>query len=247
MRLFLLFVALVFISATKSDYKILKENPHVSSQERRAVKIGLMPLEHPIRPILNSIFSPSRAMASVAALRKAGFKILKIQPRSYILVVRHPRMPGYLIKLYLDSESREKKGHPGWYWFMKRILGRNSLARCIEKNEIKRIKVPGKWIYPLPHSTRNHFVLVVEDMNLLSSRENILAWKNNVTKELLDELYTIIRKCGGSSLRPSNIPFCKNGKIAFIDTEYPGAKPDYVSIRPYLSPAMRSYWDTLTK
>lgn len=251
---FLVCLAFIFVSASKADYKELKNNPYVGSSERHAVKEGLMPRDHPIRPILDALFSDARVTATTKSLRKAGFRILKSQPRSFILVVKHPSLPGYLIKLHLDSEVRQKRGHPGWYWFAKRVYGAKQIARCIDKKEIRHFKVPGKWLYPLPvyplhrpGSDRKNVVLVVEDMKLLSREDNYNAWKTLITRKHLDELYTILKKCGGSSLRPSNIPFSRDGKIAFIDTEYPGATPRYSDIRPYLSRPMQAYWDKLTQ
>lgn len=253
MRRYLLYLALIFVSASKADYKELKENPYVSSDERHAVKEGLMPREHPIRPILDALFSDTRVTATKGSLKKAGFRILKSQPRSFILVVKHPSLPGYLIKLHLDSEIRLKRGHPGWYWFAKRVYGAKQIARCIKKNHLRHFKVPGKWLYPLPvyplhqpGSDRKNVILVVEDMRLLPKEENVNAWKTLITPKHLDELYIILKKCGGSSLRPSNIPFSRDGKIAFIDTEYPDTKPRYNEIRPHLSRPMQAYWDKLT-
>jgi hypothetical protein len=55
----------------------------------------------------------------------------------------------------------------------------------------------------------------------------------------------IIQGAGGSSYRPDNIRLVKQGKFAFIDTEYTGDQRDYESIIQYLAPPMRKYWLTL--
>ena len=49
------------------------------------------------------------------------------------------------------------------------------------------------------------------------------------------------------SVFPDNIPFTKDGKMAFIDTEHHHLWPvDYYRLERYLSPEMKTYWKNLT-
>ena len=84
--------------------------------------------------------------------------------------------------------------------------------------------------FSLPNSTSvdQPFVLLVDDMDLVSKQENEVAWKSMITREHLNELYLIITRAGGSSYRPDNIWLTKHGKFAFVDTEYP--KNNFITI-----------------
>jgi hypothetical protein len=184
--------------------------------------------------------------------RKAGFQTLVVKSRSFIRVARHPLVPGYLFKVVLDSELREKRDKPEWYWFLQRCKGAKQIRDVIEANDFKHFAVPRKWIYPLSKSpappktkeyTQKAVVLIVEDMDIVDDHANVQAWKHEITQEHLDELYVIIREAKGSSYRASNIPYTRRGVFAFIDTEYPHSTPDFKRIRKSLSPNMLSYWD----
>jgi hypothetical protein len=216
------------------------------------LKQHILPADHPAKPALDAIFLSERATKNASTFRASGFITLFRQSRSFIRVARHPFLPGYLLKVYLDSEHRQKRKRAGWEWLLRRCEGAEKIRKILVKNGIKYFLVPEKWLYPLPShcesaASNQPFVLLVEDMHLVSREENNLAWKSLITKEHLDELYLIITRAGGSSYRPANIWLTRHGKFAFIDTEYPTQKCDYSSISSYLSPEMRNYWEYLTR
>lgn len=247
--LYLLSIALV-TTTLAADYPHFDNNTNITRKERAALHDCLIPLDHPIKPILDNIFTSSRVTLNQQTLEQAGFQILKNQPRSFILVVKHESLPGYLIKLYLDKEKRKKRGKPGWYWFSKRIHAVREIEKCIQDNHLVYYKTPQKWVYPIPlfnNKSSKNFILVVEDMHLLSDSDNRFAWKNWVTKTHLDELVLILKKCGGDSISPRNVPFCHDGKIAFIDTEYPGKKTKFSMLTHSLSQDMQAYWRKITR
>ena len=137
-----------------------------------------------------------------------------------------------------------------------RCIGAEKIRRVITKKNFTHFVVAEKYIYPLPAHpsppsnglyTRHFAILLAEDMQLVPKSENLRAWKTVITREHLHELYTIMTAARGSSYRPDNICYTRNGKFAFIDTEYPSSGPDYTSIRPHLSPKMQRYWDRLIK
>jgi hypothetical protein len=218
----------------------------------RSIKGHILPANHPGKPALDAIFLSRRATKNEAALRASGFTTLFKKSRSFIRVARHPSLPGYLLKVYLDSEQRQKRNRAGWEWLVRRCEGAEKIRKIIERNRIKYFQAPEKWLYRLPSqpdstSLDQPFVLLVDDMNLVSREENLEAWKSLITREHLDELYLIITRAGGSSYRADNIWLTRHGKFAFIDTEYPAQRFDYDSISSFLSPEMRSYWVTLTQ
>lgn len=207
---------------------------------------------HPAKPALDAIFLSTRATKDEATFQASGFTTLYAKSRSFVRVVRHPSLPGYLLKVYLDSEQRQKRNRTGCERLVFRCEGAEKIREIIQKGKIKHFQVPGKWLYALPPhpdctSMEQPFLLIVDDMDLASNEENKAAWKTVITREHLDELYLIITKAGGSSYRPDNIWLTKHGKFAFIDTEYPRQKFDYNSISSYLSDEMRRYWASLTR
>lgn len=235
----------------------LVNNPLLTKTIQQSLKPFLLPSDSSIYSAVDEIFSSSRVTFNDFTLAQAGFHIIcRKQPRSFITVASHGAVPGFLFKLYYDTELRTKNGTPGWKWFVRRCSGAELIRNVIHKKNIKYFKVPQKYIYVLPPSTipatmpgvmPQISVLVVEDMKLADDVLNYHAWKTFITPQILDELYIIISRANGSSYRPDNIPYTQSGHFAFIDTEYPYQDPDFYSIRPYLSYDMCVYWDKLVK
>ncbi|MGR3952466.1 MAG: hypothetical protein QRY74_06215 [Chlamydia sp.] len=231
-------------------------NSYLQKREFQHVSPHLLSDENPLKPILDTLFSKERVTFNKASLEKAGFMIKFDQPRSYIIVAAHPLLPGYLIKLYLDSELRLKRNIPGWRWFVQRVRSAKTIDRVIKEKNIQNFVVPKKWIYalpatPLPENSRKYArkneILIVEDMDLCSRQESEKAWKSVITERHLKELVTILQKAGGSGYRPENIVYTKSGKFAFIDTEYHKKVSDYRGLSRYLSSKMGKKWDKMLK
>lgn len=258
MRYFTLLLFTAVLLSTKdlkAEINNFSSNPFVSEKARSTTAPYIMADNHPMRKAMDELFSQARVTQNEASLVKAGFTILHRQPRSCIRVVSHPKLPGYLVKLILDEEVRLKEGKPEWFWFSKRCQLANKIREVIHANNIKHFTVPKKCLYPLPvypepvlnpGQPRKIVVLLVEDMKITSNSKNLVAWKNAIKKEHLDELYLIIKNVGGSSYRADNIPLTKNGIFAFIDTEYPDIPSNYSKIDPFLSKKMRTYWLKIT-
>lgn len=238
-----------------ADYNDFSKNPFTSKRQKKRLRPYLMPANHPIKPALDAIFTTQRVTANELTFTNAGFTILSTQPRSFIVVGRHPKLPGYLVKAYLDNETRQKQGHPGWVWLANRCKGAQKIEKVIKQFQFNKFTVAKKWIYPLPldppplvreNRRRYNEILVVTDMKLAPKEESLNAWLN-MTKSDLDALYTIICSAGGSSYREDNIPYTQDGRFAFVDTEYPDKIPNFNSILRYLSPEMQAYWNKLVK
>ncbi len=172
-------------------------------------------------------------------------------PGSFVTVARHPAIPGYVFKLYLDSEQRNKDGIPNCEWLTRRCIGAETIRKLIHKKKVRHFTIPDKWLYVLPLQTiktpNPQPVIVIEtDMELESEEITKLAWKTYVTPQHLKELYTILKPGYGTIGLVRNIPYTKNGKFAFTDTEYPLRKHKLRKVKPYLSEEMQQYWIDLT-
>src|SRR5690348_7846133 len=223
--------------------------------ERMQSKIApyLLPAHHPVKKKLDILFSRSRALENERAFIDAGFEIIS-GPRvySFVIVARHPEVLGYVFKLYLDSETRMRKGIPHWKWLLQRCQGAESIRKLIKRKNIHHFSVPDKWLYILPtypFSSATHpelIVLIETDMELESKEMSKHMWKTGITRTHLDELHTIFKRgYGGPSVvkLPANVPYTKSGKFAFTDTEDPPADLKLGYIKKYLSKEMQRYWD----
>lgn len=239
-----------------SSFNTLKHNPFIHKEVKKAVTPFLIPEDHPIKPFLDRIFSMTRVTISDDTIVAAGFNILVTKPRSHIRLLQHPELDPYLLKVTVDSNTEIKNGYPDWYWFVNRCRGADRIAQIIKINKLKHFVVPKKWLYVLPahpdtpqgpNYERKLVVLVVENMQLIEKSANKAKWKTAITKEILKELYEVMKYGGGSAWRPDNVWFTTSGKLALIDTEYPGKEADRKTITKYLSPEMQKYWTHLVK
>jgi hypothetical protein len=237
-------------------YPHFDNNPYMTEVMRRKMRPYLLPLESPLRNPLEAIFTASRAIQNEATFIEAGFITIAHQHNSMIRVARHTAFPGYLFKVYLDSDSPLIQEIDGWERLRRRCKGAKNIRRLIKEKQLVHFSVPDKWLYPLPFShipsttsrkSIQPVLLIVTDMNLVSAEESVEAWRSQVTRSHLDELYCILSHGFASTYLPYNIPYTKSGKFACIDTEYPKRKIRYQSIKKYLSPEMQVYWDELVK
>lgn len=251
-RIKILFLYFLFLISAHSI--LLGEN---DSFKDEILKPLLLPNSHPVKGKLDKIFSESRASLNLETLTKAGFKKSKPRNITKIVVTNHSSMPGYIFKLYLDSQGEFVEGAELEY-LLKRIEGANIVRKVIADYGLGSFfSVPQKWIYKIPSHhlpplgcIQRRYLLVVEDMNIYSKSKNMKIWKSNkVTYDLLDKLYLILKEsCLSDCAKPSNIPFTIDGRIAFIDTQnYNYPIIDYDRLEPYLSKKNRSYWKSITQ
>lgn len=224
-------------------------NPLIDKQMGKKIKPHLLPEDHSLKPKLDAIFSKPRVIENEQTFAENGFKTLFAQPQSFIRVAKHPQLPGVLVKVYLDNETRQKENIPGWKWLVNRCEGAENIRKLMQKKKFRHFCVPDKWLYPLD-SSRQPVILVVTDMKLVSAEETENAWKTKVTKSHLEELYCILSHGYASCYLINNIPYTKQGKFACIDTEYPKRKVNsgmlkFGKVRECLSPEMQVYWNQL--
>ena len=135
------------------------------------------------------------------------------------MVAKHPFLPNYVIKAYLDTHNEIDEE---WKFLVDRIIGARIIQESIDDNHYNHLmKVPKKWIYALPNPGRRKYVLVAENMNLLSPAKNADSYLKKMNKERLGALFVLLKEnLLIDSIYIYNIPFCTDGKIAFIDTEH---------------------------
>lgn len=242
----LLAIALLVVPVAGSE---VFRSPSVAEAIWNEVAPFLMPADHPAKTALDKIFSDPHVICDRNAMQKAGFKISKPRKWDNIFIATHKKLKGYVIKLYLDEQG----ALPDWYNWVKRARGASVIRQAIKKNGFESMfSVPQKWIYPLPRVAekpeQKSFILIVEDMDILSDSENKKAWKNSkkISKKKLEALFILLKQEKLiDSVYIDNIPFSRNGKIAFIDTEHyqsneKGVRFDRLTSR--LPSKLRAYW-----
>lgn len=230
-------------------YPNFSDNSAFSPHMRQQMAPYLLPLDHPLKPVVDSIFSRSRVIKNEDTLQKAGFTILFSQKISRIIVASHPKVKGYLFKIYLDSRNVRKGGKVGWQLLTTRCMVAEKIRHIIAQKHIRHFTVADKWLYPLPtgHSGSHQepVVLLVKDMHIHNRRESEKAWREGATKAQLQELYAILSQGYGSACLPKNVPYTKDGTFAFIDTEYNKRKIPLHHVLKYTSKKMGAYWRRL--
>ncbi len=237
------------------DQKLNYEFPDVPQEVWDEVTPFLLPEGHPAWPKLNRIFCRSRVTQTPLHFKKAGFRRWKPGRWSRVAASGHFEIPNFFIKAYCDNEIGILYD---WKRWIHRIEGAEIIRTCIQENNLgKNFKVPRKWIYPLPkHPSppnspkylRKNFVLVCQNMQILEHSDNDRKYKHDLTPDLMRGLYKILQICGlYDSVYVFNMPFCKDGKIAIIDTEYWHRWPvPYKKLTSHFPKKLRGYWEKLT-
>ncbi len=233
-----------------------QEHPYLTSEMRTRIIPYLMPLDHPAKEPLDWIFSQTRVLENEKSLLDAGFQVIAgPQPYSFAIIAKHPLIPGYVFKLYLDTETRCRKDIPNWVWLTQRCAGARGIKKVIKRNHIRLFTVPDKWLYVVPAYTMptgpspQHVILVATDMEPENEEVSREMWKTKITRKHLDELYLILKSgYGGYGVLsiPCNVPYTKQGNFAFTDTEDPRTPFKLKGrVKKFLSNEMRRYWDSL--
>lgn len=182
------------------------------------LKEYLLPRNHPLHRELDKLFKRN---VTLNTDNQSGFYIF-LEKRK-LMIIEHPKLKGYLIKKLKDSIPMEKQLNN----YIKRIEGAQAVAKFIKKNKLKHIVVPKKWLYKLPqkHSGHSSYILIVEKMDLCSPSE-VHEKYNQIDYEMLQELCLVVNTFRGLDSHAGNLPFTRQNKIAFIDTEKWNVKRD---------------------
>jgi hypothetical protein len=227
------------------------KSPYVDETIWNQLSPYFLPENHPLKPNLDRIFSKVRVTLNKSTLKKAGFKNFK-SASSRVLVAWHSMLKGYVVKIFTDEQSNVID----WKNFKQRVEGVAVTQQIINSQGWNKIfKTPKKWVYPLPlepspPSTllRKNFILVAQDVNALKKSKNYATWKSDkLSTGLLDKVFTLVKLAGlADSCYAFNMPFCKDGKIAIVDTEDFNRHPvRYHHMLQYLSKSNRAYWQKL--
>lgn len=230
-----------------------ERNPSVSEEVWNDLAPYFLPESHPMKKELDSIFSKRKILRSTDKMRQAGFLLLAESGKD-LNVARHYRLRGYVLKMFLDGNDVDE----GANW-KRRIEGAKILQASIDSHGFQDcMKLPKKWIYPLPPKyfskngrVRRKFVLIAEDMYTLDDHKNYKRYRTKMTEELLYKLYVIVTENRlYDSLYPHNVPFCDDGKLAFVDTEFVNYQKHEVPLfvlTQYLSGEPRNFWHNLAE
>jgi hypothetical protein len=229
---------------------------HIPYKVRNELSAYLLPDSDPIKPILDEIFSKSRVIFDLKSMKEAGFVKPKVRKWTRVVVTKHPKIPGYIIKAYLDI-YRSHGEVPDYYHWIERIKGATLVRGLIEQYHLERFfKVPEKWVYLLPetpfqpvHVLGKQAILIEKDMHVLDREQNAKRWRSaQVTPALLQGLFLILEEAGLSDCtKRDNIPFCVDGKVAFVDTEIYHQWPiSYENFSHSLSKMQKNFWKRMT-
>lgn len=210
----------------------------------------LLPYDHPIRTKLDKLFKEARVIENTESLKAAGFTTSKPGKWSKTVVSKHKHIKGYYFKFFTDN--RKEDDYP---ILKKRVVASHCVQAAIDRHGFQKLlKVPQKWLYPLPEkpdpiSTKHKksFILIAEDCHILSSKDNKSYWRQFENKEQLTALYIILQEEGLlDSIYPFNIPFNHQGQICFIDLEFHHDWPvPFNNLSSSLSSDMRAHWRAL--
>lgn len=254
---FLILLSHYQVSALEDPFQVRVERPkYVEESVWIQLEPYLLTESHPLKRKLDKIFSKTRVLHDDASLVKAGFRGKEPPSHSKAVVIRHPSMPGYIFKIYTDSKKSYYRDQPEYISWLQRARGARLVKRAI--NELgyqDTFKVPRKWIYALPAKPKakkgtlaKNFILVADEMDLEPWPVIQKSWRDGtLNKEHLDKLFTLINKIGlRGGCKYDNIPLCKDGRIAFIDTQNHLRWPlPYYRLFGVLNKELKNHWVSL--
>lgn len=212
----------------------------------------LLPETHPVKPVLDQIFSGERAICTQDTMKAAGFHIITEGHWSDTIIATHGGADGYFFKFFTEDQAHIDE--------VKRLLARIKGAilaqNIVDKHQWNKLfKVPRKWLYILPEDPDPAFgipskrvVLVAEDMRLLSKDASYAKWRNpNFDKKLFKAVFQVLTEGGFSdSSYAFNLPFAKDGRIALIDNDKHNKRPiPFHTLFRYLHPSVKTYAEKL--
>ena len=206
----------------------------------------LLPPTHPLKPLLDNIFQDPTVLHDMESLTKAGFLVINSRKRVPMRIIKHPLVPGYLFKVFLEEETTPNTVDKQNKNFLFRCQAAETIRSILSSNRITNFVVPDKWLYLPPTNEmtdKRRFVLVVTEMHILNEEESRMAWMTKITPQHLQEYLLIKERVPLSQTIPANIPYTQEGQFAFIDTEKRSFK--VTKLENFLSPEMQVCWREL--
>ena len=176
----------------------------------------------PIVSLLEELFDDPKMFDSFDSFSSAGFRLI-VHSENKIMSGSHKRARGYLFKKYKNDKPGDKQQRN----YMRRIEGARLLRSFIAEHGFQYVVAPKKWLYELPSSFPERYLVIAEKLDLASKSSTESNYRR-IGKEHLRELATILYYFRGLNSTSSNLPFTEEGKIAFVDTERWHHDKDYL-------------------
>jgi len=200
----------------------------------------------PIYGQLPGLFTDKKMFDSVDDFEDAGFKIVPHAPHK-MMAASHKSAPGYLFKKYNnDTDGTEQLRN-----YMRRIEGARMLRGFIEERGFTQLVAPRKWLYELPADFPQRYLLVVDKLDIVSKESTQRAY-HRIGKDQMRELAVVLYYFRGLNSTTANLPFTRESKIAFIDTERWSNNKDFLRhvgmhLRPSRRDLAREIYDELKR
>ena len=178
----------------------------------------------PIVSQLGELFTDHKMFNSMTSFENAGFKLIAHSPHK-IMSGSHKRTKGYLFKKY----NNDKPGKKQLKNYMRRIEGARLLRTFIAERGFQHVVAPRKWLYELPESFQERYLIVADKLDLMSDDATLRKY-NRIREEQMGELATVLYYFRGLNSWTKNLPFTEDGQIAFIDTERWHRDKDYLRL-----------------
>ena len=167
----------------------------------------------PFVSVLKELFTDPKMFDSFDRFRSAGFHLVD-HSETKIMAGGHKRLKSYLVKKYNNKRSGKEQLRN----YMHRIEGARLLRNFIVDNKFQSVVAPQKFLYELPDSFSERYLVIAEKFDLVSQRDTERAYER-LDRQQGRELAMVLFYFRGLNSTAANLPFTENGKIAFIDTE----------------------------
>ena len=167
----------------------------------------------PFAAVLMELFTDPKMFASFDRFRAAGFNLVE-HSENKIMSGSHKRLRGFLVKKY----NNDKPGKKQLRNYLHRVEGARLLRTFITEHNFRRVVAPLKFLYELPSTFPERYLVIAEKLDLVSRKDTERAY-DSIDREQTRELATMLYYFRGLNSTAANLPFTEDGKIAFIDTE----------------------------
>ncbi|MFI0434182.1 MAG: hypothetical protein ACH350_00455 [Parachlamydiaceae bacterium] len=219
-----IFLLFLFINSIVLSSPTEQENVEEKKIDELKVRDCLLPIHHPLQARLNHLFKHPDMFESPEHLRENGFQVIERLDRR-LMVASHPKLKNYLIKKFQNEVPCKRQLRN----YLSRINGARRLRQFIASHQLKHIVTPKKWLYrlsdlfPDPKKGKRTYVLIVEKIEMCTEEqdlnEEIARRYYHIDFDVLKELCLVVYHFRGLDSALRNMPFTRQNKIAFIDTE----------------------------
>ena len=168
---------------------------------------------------------------SKSSFAAAGFEVKQAAYHN-IMVGSHPSASGYLFKKYSRDVPLDEQEHN----YRTRVRGAEKIKEVIDRQRLRHLVVPRKWLYELPRKFANRresaYILVVDRIDIMSVDETTRRYRD-IQPPVLDDLCRVLFRFSGFDAAIHNLRFTPSGQISFIDTESWDRSPRRETLRVF--------------